>query len=457
MADLAQTHRPPFDAIRPPAGDPPFLHLCWMLHNQCNHRCSYCSEVNWGGSHRWLKFADATDFVDRALRHYDGRRVLVSFTGGEPTLWPEFGPFVEWLANRGVLIGMTTNATKPRAFFEKYAKFFDWISFSYHPEFTRNSKFLENVLEAAKHTQTTVRVMMPDDDVLWKRSADFIAEAEALDKSEKYASNVWCEAVPIALGFGTAYTRPTQYSSEREEFLRAPARVFESAGIKKEMKSPHSRLGFSHLESPENFQQLDTSALISRNQTDFRGWSCDIGLEQLFIDHAGIVARAGCRVGGNLGHISQRNLNFPTKSIRCVKAHCHCITDILTSKRAPAWEEKFGMERLGAVEKLKHRFALRRHDFFERLQIWKEKEAAFKKSGQTRSWTSRRDWGLYGSANLLLFATGAVFSIITRVQSVMTYIFWSRPLRKPFYFVRFQYYKRILRRSPSGQTPRQKA
>ena len=439
VSEPNQTHQPPFDAIRLPTGDSPFLHLCWMLHNQCNHRCSYCSEVNWGGSHRWLTFADATDFVDRALSHYTGRRVLVSFTGGEPTLWPDFGPFVEWLSQRGVLIGMTTNATKPRVFFERYAKFFDWISFSYHPEFTRSARFLENAVEASKHTQTTIRVMMPDDDVLWKKSVDFLAEAKSLNEARQYASNVHCEVVPIALGFGTAFTRPTVYSAEREQFLRTPMITFDAARIEKTVRSPHTTLGVSNLNQPDAFQQLDTSALIARNQTDFRGWICDIGLEQLFIDHSGLVARAGCRVGGNLGHISKRDLKFPTAAVRCVKSYCHCITDILTSKRNPEWEAMKGRSNPSYFGELKHRFALRRHRFFEQRQIWREQQADLEKKNRRLSWKYFLYQGPYAFIDAMFYVTGAVSAVLTRIV-------WSRPVRKPYYFVRFQFYKRILKR-----------
>jgi sulfatase maturation enzyme AslB (radical SAM superfamily) len=79
---MNHANAPDFDAIGLPADKSAFIHLCWLLHNQCNHRCSYCSEINWGGTFRDLDLNQAKKFVEKAIQHFAGRRLMVSFTGG---------------------------------------------------------------------------------------------------------------------------------------------------------------------------------------------------------------------------------------------------------------------------------------------------------------------------------------------------------------------------------------
>src|SRR5690606_33123464 len=104
---------------KPDQGSEELLHICWMLHNQCNHRCSYCHESNYSGSYKWLIYDDVVRFLEKVFAHYDSfkRKYLVSFTGGEPTIWPDFFKLCEYLNSRGVHVGLTTNATRRPEFF----------------------------------------------------------------------------------------------------------------------------------------------------------------------------------------------------------------------------------------------------------------------------------------------------------------------------------------------------
>ncbi|MBK7842773.1 MAG: hypothetical protein IPJ71_03625 [Bdellovibrionales bacterium] len=88
---------------------------------------------------------------------------------------------------------------------------------------------------------------------------------------------------------------------------------------------------------PRKIFELDANSLLAKGQTNFIGWKCEIGLEQIFIDSEGNVLRAGCRVGGIIGHISNTKMIFPTKAVLCTKSYCHCGTDIIATKFSPKW------------------------------------------------------------------------------------------------------------------------
>ncbi len=441
MPTLTELKAPEFDAIGLPADKTPFIHLCWLLHNQCNHRCSYCSEINWGGTFRDLDLNQAKNFVEKAIQHFAGRRLMVSFTGGEPTLWPDFGVFVDWLKSKNAVIGMTTNGTRHRAFFQEHAKSFSWISFSYHPEFTRAERFLENVIEVSKHCPVSIRIMFPPTEIEFKKSKEFLELVKKYESDGRFPSFVRCEAVPIANGFGTEFTAPANYTAEQDQVLNASTFYIHADKVPIEDNAPINDLRSFKLDQPLKGNSFDAHDLISSGKANFESWLCDIGLEQLFIDHRGQVVRAGCRVGGLVGWLKQGVFEFPTAPVLCPKTYCHCITDVLTSKRSPEWQKKNSHEEVDAFTKLWFLLIKARFRFLNWMTQTEVKIDAENKSGGegSVSWLRRLTFHLRRySFKVIRFI---VFEII---YNGGIRFFWSRPVRKPYYFLRFQFRKRFL-------------
>ena len=65
---------------------------------------------------------------------------------------------------------------------------------------------------------------------------------------------------------------------------------------------------------------------------NFKGWSCNAGLESLMINWDGEVHRATCRVGGSLGNIYTGTFDIPTEPVKCTRDWCTCAADIPLTK-----------------------------------------------------------------------------------------------------------------------------
>ncbi|MCC7402944.1 MAG: radical SAM protein [Bdellovibrionales bacterium] len=306
----------------------------WMLHNQCNQKCSYCHPANYEGSSQWLDYDGVVRFLDRIFKHYDpmGKEYLFSFTGGEPAIWPDFFKLCEYLYERGVHIALTTNATRRPEFFEKCAHMFDVVSISYHPEAERDDIVIRNITGMSGQCHMGVRVMMPPNLELWNRSVRFIEKLKASPGKHWYS----LEPVRILEGFGTEAPFLAQYADWQEDYFNHHSAVF----VNTLGHEPNTRLAKSLLRSSVVYtdgskEELDATLYVNRDLARFRGWTCRIGLDQLFIDFKGDVWRAGCQVGGILGHIFDENLQLPTQPILCSKDFCHCNTDVMTPKWSP--------------------------------------------------------------------------------------------------------------------------
>jgi organic radical activating enzyme len=121
----------------------------WNLGKRCNYDCSYCpSEIHDNTSpHTNIEILKAT--VDKLVSL--GKSIRLSFTGGEPTVHPDFRELVTYCKFKGIRwISVTTNGTLP---FEFYASLpVDQYVFSIHLEYDwqRVYNTMDKVVDATK-------------------------------------------------------------------------------------------------------------------------------------------------------------------------------------------------------------------------------------------------------------------------------------------------------------------
>jgi MoaA/NifB/PqqE/SkfB family radical SAM enzyme len=89
---------------------------------------------------------------------------------------------------------------------------------------------------------------------------------------------------------------------------------------------------FIHVSDERKMIVLHSNDIIKQQLNQFKGWSCNAGLESLMINHDGEVYRATCRVGNSLGNIYSGSFNIPTESIICDRNYCTCAADIPLTK-----------------------------------------------------------------------------------------------------------------------------
>lgn len=315
-------------AIRPSKKMGDILHICWMLHNQCNNRCSYCRDFNWKGDFKWLKYDHVLQFLEKVFKNYKKETYHVSFTGGEPTLWPDFAPLCHYLKSKGVNIGLTTNGSKKPEYWTEIAETLNWVCLSYHPEYTKDEHLLKVIKNLANGPLTTVRLMMHKEKRYWDRCIEFGEKLKTLTG----VRFLFVEYVPLQDDFGLE-SRPTQYEPWQSDFF-AKGTHFEIKTAPELEKLPWPRDMWDYYsyynDGSEEFCRPND--LVARNEVNFQGWTCNAGVDLLFINSWGLIHRGACKEGGEIGNIFDEDLKFPTQPIRCTKNFCPCGTDILIKK-----------------------------------------------------------------------------------------------------------------------------
>lgn len=125
------------------------VHIQWDIGRRCNFDCSYCLGGE-KGTHNNFEPYKPYDVLKRAtdelIEHYDGKRLCFCFSGGEPTMHPNFLEWCEYIKSKGDhRIFLTTNGSQGNRYFERLCKVVDVISISVHFEYVKDHLLISNV------------------------------------------------------------------------------------------------------------------------------------------------------------------------------------------------------------------------------------------------------------------------------------------------------------------------
>jgi organic radical activating enzyme len=128
--------------------------ITWNLGRRCNFDCSYCPARlhDKTSAHKNLqRLKSIWQGIHDKTKHLE-KRYKISFTGGEPTMNPDFLPFLIWLREEFSddisNMGYNSNASAPTSYYLQSLEYVDWITFSSHWEFMNWTKFQKNVIAA---------------------------------------------------------------------------------------------------------------------------------------------------------------------------------------------------------------------------------------------------------------------------------------------------------------------
>jgi len=299
------------------------VQISWILNNICTNHCDYCPPSLHSGSNHHYQWEHAKSFIVRLINRYP--HMHVSISGGEPTLSPHFGELVDMFFNAGHTVGLTSNGARSIQWWQEVAPRLSYICFSYHPQYP-DPQFLDKVLAAAQYTQCTVRVMM--DATRWEQSVQFFNEAAQ-------HTNIRVEAVRLLDELANRHVPSTVYTTQQEEWLTTtPPTQFPILEFPLNPGWRPANIGSEFYYSDGSWDANgDTNQLITTQQTDFRGWSCNIGLESLFIYWDGDVKKGNCSQGGVLFNLANHELHpLPATAELCFQPICYCGTDVLITK-----------------------------------------------------------------------------------------------------------------------------
>ena len=119
----------------------------WNLGKRCNFNCSYCDEWTHDNKSPHMEFEVAKRFVDKIVDKMPNKEFKINFTGGEPCVNPNFEKMVDYMWDKGIAIGVTTNGSRTYDYYAKILPKLSSINFSYHMEYHKRKVLPETIVK----------------------------------------------------------------------------------------------------------------------------------------------------------------------------------------------------------------------------------------------------------------------------------------------------------------------
>lgn len=304
------------------------LLLTWVINNICTNHCTYCPANLHTGSNHHYDWSIVEPFIRECFSRFG--RIQCNLSGGEPTVSPFFKDLVNLIYELGGTTNVTTNLVRKKEYWIDIAEKICSVSASYHPEFMETEEkeqdMIDKILFLSEKTRVTIRVMMLPN--LWDQCYRFYK------KLEKVNDSFSMEMVRILSNFGIGNNFCViNYSDEQEEVLKNSKPLIKFKPLPFNFRHNFSISNIKYDNGIEEILNFEiASSLSNNNNTNFQGWNCSIGLESLFVHYDGSVQRGNCGQGGVIGNINSK-IEWPNETIICNKNICHCLADVLISKK----------------------------------------------------------------------------------------------------------------------------
>jgi organic radical activating enzyme len=304
-----------------------YMSLTWQVNNFCNYQCSYCNPGNWSGTSRNNGNLESykqnvrnifQQYQDKGYRYFK-----IFYSGGEPTHWENFIPLTEYLKTElgdNLTVAVNTNLSRPLKYWEQHYHLFDDIVASFHIEFCKPERYIENAKFLCDKVDYLCTKMLMHEERFWE-------VVEFGKRIREEVPNYNLEWTPL-FDEMSVNAGPWKYADPAKEKFLSEA-TFETVMRKPKPYRTNKAISLAHYE--DTVEPVNSNKIISARQNFFSGWRCSVD-DALFINPIGQISSASCGVGNNHGNILDKDLTFNLKPVICSKEHCHCGTDIIIPK-----------------------------------------------------------------------------------------------------------------------------
>jgi len=296
----------------------------WHLGNHCQYSCSYCPPTLHANDSSHPNLEQMKELAIAAEDHLEfldqKKQIQFTFSGGEPTLNPKFGPYVKWLKERGHVINLITNGGRTLRWWEEWGHNFNLVVFSFHPEFTEIDHFFQIVKHQTDLAVGATYVHL----ITWPDQFDRILEARTKLSEINRCRIITKKITEDWLGPEVSMT---PYSADQLIWIN---NNLMTGTTNRYIESNFRVEGTIN----SNRQVIPINPIIIRNYklNQFLGWKCQQGFKNLSIDVYGKIWGAHCQQNqmGSLDAISK--IEWPDSVSVCRSNFCHCSSDTMITK-----------------------------------------------------------------------------------------------------------------------------
>ena len=297
------------------------LRIEYMLGNTCNQKCNYCFPGSNEGDLPWPELETVKKNLKKVLDHYknNGKEIFnIFFVGGEPTLWDNFLPLIEWLKeNYNCILEISTNATRGIIWWTKAGRVLDHVNISVHHEYAKQGK-IAKLADFLYQAGVFVNVDVLMDPAAFEKCVSLI---------DYFQTSVY--AWPI-IAKVVHFDGIHKYKIEQLKFFDDPIKRYpDTEWFKHTSRKPQTEITIIQADNTKVVTNSDS--WITRNNLNyFRGWRCNLGVDHLKITNGLLTGNCQQKLFDKPYNINDPNFSFSPeiKPVTCTKEICGCTGEI---------------------------------------------------------------------------------------------------------------------------------
>lgn len=288
----------------------------WKLGNTCNYDCSFCGDSNKNGSEKWLDISLYKSVCLRLIQEADkdNKKVIFQFTGGEPTLYPDFLELLQYIKCNGGYNNIISNGSRTLRWWKELAEL-DVLTTLFVTVHAEQNANIDHIIEIIN---------------LFEKKATFVlAQCTAVPKYFDTALSFYntlidkacCKVSMKLINSSTTLDYTNEQLNKIKDDIVVPSKLYHRKTLPDITYAGKMKVTFSDNSTKVNYAH----ALIAEGINKFEGYNCSIGIDSLNIRYD-TVYRGICREGGRIGSINEP-ISFMTETVTCTKYACTCGTD----------------------------------------------------------------------------------------------------------------------------------
>lgn len=308
-----------YDEIRF-VNEPPYVFIDWDMSSKCNYKCSYCTPASHDGKIDFPDINVVKQFVDKIDIEYNGIKEYATYNiiGGEPTLWNKFEEFSTYIkqVNPKNKLQILTNGNRTLNWWQRNIRYIDTVILTVHVA-QADIKELVNKFNALD-TNAYIELQIGLDVAVFDKSIEYFHYAK-----EHINENIKLSAKPLL-----KLLSDPEWMSYTEEQQRI---IQDLTPTTDDTITP---VKFAKFKNDVVIEPARLNDLILKQQNNWYGWACWIGIDTLTVTREGFVKIGSmCNPNLKLGSIYNLDFSIPKIPVRCKYTSCSCLTDIYTKKK----------------------------------------------------------------------------------------------------------------------------
>lgn len=312
------------------------LSVRWSPNNVCNFKCQYCFPDANAGTHKSptdlnLVLQNFQHLFNYYKTNLNKNKFHLIISGGEPTLWPELGEFITLLKKTyDVYITIVSNGSRTTRWWKEYGHCIDDAVLSFHVsqgKIDHHIAVADTLYKFGK--KVTVLVLM--DPTMWERSVEAI---EYMKRNSKYSWSIQSKEIVNYVSYNNDQKSFLSNENHRHQgifwFIKNYKLIIDGT-IRKSESTATLEDGSTFLATSDSY--------INKNQNHFLGWSCNLGVDSIYINWDGeIKGSCGQKIFNSKEIYNILDINFinsfnpALKPVKCTMLNCECSPETHITK-----------------------------------------------------------------------------------------------------------------------------